>query len=337
MSDIIETRICVQKMLPHHQREYNTLQRNSRSPQHMQRLSAAFFAKKIWPKNTKIKIAFIGTGKQIKRTTIQEIGNGKIDPLQKHIDNMSVRQAVKKIVRERIQPLVNLKLEFVDNPLHAHVRISFEADSGSWSLVGTDALHEKTAATMNLGWFDVATTMHEFGHMLGMIHEHQNPNGQDIKWDDAKVFAWAKSTQGWSEKITENNIINKYNSSSINGSSFDPLSIMLYFFPSNLTINNKGTHQNLRLSGEDVLWIHNIYPVEHGDTPADFYQKTYSQSLKSSITESAKEAKDFGKVGGVTINWKSLGVGVAIVVSILLIVNVIWWFITKHKVRRYRY
>jgi len=345
MSDIGETRICVQKMLPHHQSEYDALQRDSRSPQHMQRLSAAFFAKKIWPKNTNIKIAFMGTGNQIKRTTVQELkasGKGKMDPLQEHVDGLSVQQAVKKIVRERIQPLVNLRLEFIENPEQAHVRISFEADSGAWSLVGTDALHEKTAATMNLGWFDVSTTIHEFGHMLGMIHEHQNPHGQEIKWNDSKVFAWAKSTQGWSEKTTEDNIIKKYDSSAINGSSFDPLSIMLYFFPPDLTTNDQGTHQNLRLSGEDVLWIHNIYPVEHGETPATFYQKTYSQSLTSSIAKSAKESKNFGKGSGFvnwkfknfgkggSVDWKFIGIGAAI---IILIVAAIWWFIKKREKR----
>jgi hypothetical protein len=64
------------------------------------------------------------------------------------------------------------------------IRISFEADGTSWSLVGTDALRmARGAATMNLGWVsdddekiseeDRRGILHEFGHAIGMEHEHQ--------------------------------------------------------------------------------------------------------------------------------------------------------------------
>lgn len=296
--DINQERICVQQVLPKHHQELNSYNHPSISKEHRKRLQAAFFTKKLWPQNSKISIGFLEKGNQIPKTSIQALEAGgdsesQIDPLQKTADKLTVQQAVKKIVKERIQPLVNLQLEFIDDPdqaKHANIRISFDPDGGAWSLVGTDALHQKTGATMNLGWFDVPTTMHEFGHMLGMIHEHQNPHGQKIKWDDAQVFKWAKSTQGWSEKMTEQNIIDRYDISSINGSDFDPQSIMLYFFPGSLTTNNKGTHQNLELSGLDVEWISKMYPKQGGETPTQFYKNVYDANLQDNIEKSKQLA-----------------------------------------------
>ena len=327
-----ETRMCVQQILPQHHNELKAIYQSDLSPENQQRLRAAFFSKKLWPAGSKIRIGFLDSGKQISKTSahdMRETGKGKMDPLQDQVAQMSVHQMIRKIVRERIQPLVDLQITFVDKPEQANVRISFDPTGGAWSLVGTDHLHQKSGATMNLGWFDVATTMHEFGHMLGMIHEHQNPKGDKIKWNDSEVFAWAQSTQGWSDKTTEENIIQRYNRDSINGSSFDPLSIMLYFFPASLTTNKVGTHQNLRLSGLDVLWIHKTYPSKDKITPEKFYEQVYKQNLESSIKESEREAKQFDKGGA--IDWKSIGIGVLIVVIILLIVSVIWWFVTRKR------
>ncbi len=198
-----QTKICVEKILPKHQAEIDALKKKSNSDLHYTKLLAAFYTSKLWPAKSTIRIGFMETGNQIPRTPLDTIlqtakENGsdlQIDGLQKAVEGMSVQEAIRKIVRERIQPIVNLNLVFVDNIAQANVRISFNPNGGAWSLIGTDCLHEPSAATINFGWFDVATVIHEFGHMLGMIHEHQNPKSNPIAWDDGKVFAWAKSTQ----------------------------------------------------------------------------------------------------------------------------------------------
>ena len=221
-------------------------------------------------------------------SSMKKVGRvGSIDPLQKQLENSSLKEAVKTIVKERIAPLVNLNFVFVDNK-NADIRISFADENASWSMVGTDAEHEKSKGTpsMNLGWFDVGTYIHEFGHALGMIHEHQNPEGSyGIKWNIPKVVSYMEDTQGWDKQEVEKNVINKYKLDQINGSQFDPLSVMLYFFPNDLTTNNKGTKQNFRLSGIDTEWISKTYPGGRSK-PVDFYPRVYGESLASSINNS---------------------------------------------------
>jgi hypothetical protein len=65
--------------------------------------------------------------------------------------------------------------------------------------------------TMNLGWLDVGTILHEFLHALGCIHEHQNHRNNTIDWNKNKVYCWAKQTQDWNPEVTCHNIFEKYN------------------------------------------------------------------------------------------------------------------------------
>ena len=323
--DITESKICVQKLLSHHQTEFNEIHSSGKDTQ---KLQAAFFTKKIWPKGSKITIGFLDNGDNIERNNLSNSNN--LDPLQNEVDKLSIQEAVKKVVTERIKPLVNLDISFVDNPANANVRVSFDPNGGAWSLVGTDHLDQTSGATMNLGWFDVPTTIHEFCHVLGMIHEHQNPSGQTIMWNENKVLEWAKETQGWSEQTTKDNIINKYDKSSINGSSFDPLSIMLYFFPADLTLNNTGTKQNFRLSSEDVIWIDKVYHNDGGISPETFYQNIYGIPLD--VPDNSNNISlQFTNQKTSTFNWKTI---LLIIAIIIFFVTIIVLFLHFKKVKK---
>jgi hypothetical protein len=80
----------------------------------------------------------------------------------------------------------NIKLDFNTSKARAQIRISFVADDGSWSYIG-DRLprHCQGQADDEFCWLkdDTEATeyervvVHEFGHALGAIHEHQNPRG----------------------------------------------------------------------------------------------------------------------------------------------------------------
>jgi hypothetical protein len=290
-------RMCTEKLSRHATDEIKRIKSKSNSHNHFKKLRAAFYVKKLWPAGTTLKIGFVTSGDDAPRTPISQIEDVKnsdgtkllMDPLQPHIQGMSTKDVIKTVVNTRIAPLVNLNIVFVDDPVTANIRISFE-DSGSWSLVGTDCLNEKKEPTMNFGWIDVSTICHEFGHALGMIHEHQSPNGNPIHWDLKKLYNWGEETQGWGKQEVDEQIVDKYDLTLVNGSTFDPLSIMLYFFPAELTVDNKGTHQNLRLSGLDAEWISNMYPGGR-ETPDDFYSKTFNMDLSKAIELSENDGK----------------------------------------------
>lgn len=287
------------------------------------RMQAAFMKSKLWPANTVIKIGFMREASEsMRRTdvnvmekTVDAEGNSlKVDPLQRIVNTMPVKEAIIKTITERLQPIVNVKLAFYDdnneliNPNVADIRIDFDEDGGAWSLLGTECLTvtDKEESTMNFGWFDVPTTLHEFCHALGMIHEHQNPKGKAILWDKERVYQWAEETQKWNKDTTDTNIIERYKLDEINGSTFDSKSIMLYFFPGNLVLDpntnqccGTGTNQNLMFSPYDVLYLNYNYPLKNSSLTSEqftvkyfndvFNQQVDIDDLKKQLDSTRKE------------------------------------------------
>jgi hypothetical protein len=165
----------------------------------------------------------------------------------------------------------NIKITFGSDP-DAEVRISFSADPGSWSAVGTDCLvttyFPKFQPTMNFGWLrdDTADTeyervvVHEFGHALGCIHEHQSPD-ENLQWNvDAVYKSFSGPPNFWKKADIDQNILQKYSPNGITASKFDEKSIMLYQFPASLFKNHKGTPLNQHLSDLDKQMIQEMYP-----------------------------------------------------------------------------
>ncbi len=186
-------------------------------------------------------------------------------------------EEVKKIVEKRINPLISphLKFNFVDDKDLAVIRIQFNELGGCSSKIGSQAkqVTDRSLPTMQFAWFDVGTVLHEFGHAVGLIHEHQNPKGNDIEWDKTELYKWGND-QGWGRDKVDEQIINRMKLNSINGSEYDPKSIMLYFYPPKVTTNKKGTSQNLVLSDTDK----NTIKDQYGDSNMTTGQ-TFSTSL----------------------------------------------------------
>ena len=165
----------------------------------------------------------------------------------------------------------SVKFLFVESG-PAEIRVSF-SPGGSWSYVGVNCLNvPRENPTMNFGWLTDASddaafsrvVLHEFGHALGLIHEHQNPRA-GIPWDQPKVYAYYWQTQGWSQAEVDHNLFRKYDQSTTQFSAFDPYSIMLYSIPAELTLNGYTIGWNRVLSDGDKAFISQIYSTEAAD------------------------------------------------------------------------
>jgi hypothetical protein len=203
----------------------------------------AMLAGKNWSPGRVLKVSFLdGSKTQKKRTTDHAAGWLKY---------------------------ANIQFEFGTARNKSDIRISFEADAGSWSYIGTDNLHiGKSEPTMNFGWLQDDTedaeynrvVLHEFGHALGCIHEHQNPKG-GIKWNEEAVYRFfGGPPNNWSRQETYENVVMKYSMDQLNASKYDPKSIMLYAFPAQLVQGGIATHENSTLSASDKRFVRKMYP-----------------------------------------------------------------------------
>lgn len=180
--------------------------------------------------------------------------------------NPKLEILVKKATTEWMT-YANVKFRYVEDD-DAEIRIEFATDNSYWSQIGTlcKTITDPSQATMHLGFSDLSigddviygTILHEFGHALGCIHEHQQTNAT-INWDKQKVFDYYAKV-GWDEAKTNYNILNKFPNEALSNSDYDQDSIMHYFFPSELTVDGKGSKMNFALSQKDKDFMKFCYP-----------------------------------------------------------------------------
>ncbi len=177
-----------------------------------------------------------------------------------------VRQKVQQYAMEWTK-YANINFQFVNDNAPATIRISFQQGAGSWSYLGKGALQIDTnKPTMNFGWFNdntsesefSRTTIHEFGHALGLIHEHAQPVAE-IPWDKEKVYQYY-AQQGWDREKVNRNLFTRYSHESTQFSQYDKYSIMHYAIPEELTIGSYEVGWNTQLSETDKSYIGVIYP-----------------------------------------------------------------------------
>ena len=133
-------------------------------------------------------------------------------------------------------------------------------------------------ATTVYGWdlttpYGSGTALHELGHVLGMEHEHQNPFA-GIKWNEQAVYdSLAKPPNSWSHQTTFQNILQKLDPNMVQGSKWDPDSIMEYEFEPGLIAapppyDKDGITPPGTISAEDKEWALKWYPAIPKSLPA---------------------------------------------------------------------
>lgn len=196
---------------------------------------------KLWSRGAVISIAFLDGSKALQERVVQS-------------------------ARQWLGFATSLRLAFGAQPDDAALRITFQAPGAS-SKLGTDALKvQAPLPTMKLGLIDDSSsdsevqrvTLHEFGHALGCIHEHQSPAG-GIPWNKPAVYAYFRETQGWAPAMVDRNVIDAYSGDLTVHSEIDLKSIMIYPIPRELTTGDFSVGLNTELSETDKEFIGRHY------------------------------------------------------------------------------
>lgn len=190
-----------------------------------------------------------------------------------HVSTIGAPASIVARVRAAVQPWKDIlphgPFLYFDDAEHPQIRISFKP-GGSWSYVGKQCADiPEREPTMNLGWIDEQTSteevnrvvLHEFGHALGCIHEHQNPAG-GIPWNEDAVYAYyGGPPNNWSRKVTKHNVLDALKEDLTVHSAVDRDSIMMYPIPAKLVKDPKyATDWNRSLSAGDIAFIKKVYP-----------------------------------------------------------------------------
>ncbi len=201
----------------------------------------------------------------------------------------SIRQTIVSTASEWTAPgRANLKFDFGGAPIfrtctvadESRIRIGFRGP-GYNSFVGSDSVYQGIPgkATMNFQNFDRypperrylrATILHEFGHALGLEHEHQSPKeGCDAEFSWPQVYAeLAKPPNRWSSKTVDFNLRALPDSSAFYASIRDRLSIMHYHLDAWMFVKGEQSScyvpQNYELSALDIEGIKKAYSSNPG-------------------------------------------------------------------------
>jgi len=180
----------------------------------------------------------------------------------------TLRDRVRQTALQWVAPgMADLVFDFRDGP-NTDIRISFR-HAGSWSMLGNSCRNQTdpTVPTMNYGWLTPDSdqddldrvVLHEFGHALGLIHEHTHPeNG--IQWDRANVIAdLSGPPNNWDLQTIELNMFTPFSANETNFSAFDPASIMIYPIPAHWTTDGFTVPLTTALSPTDRQFIRDQY------------------------------------------------------------------------------
>ncbi|KAF2407710.1 Astacin (Peptidase family M12A) [Pseudomonas antarctica] len=200
--------------------------------------------------------------------------------------NMTTKQ--KGLVKHNINkwaPYTNLYFKFTDRA-NGDIRIAADNNASSgWSKIGTDAkevpLHK---ATMSIGFNCSPTELaamiqHEFGHGLGLKHEHQHPE-RTLDLNKQSIYL-EYELQGEFPWQADHNLIQKLPANKVTVSPYDKDSIMHYGFAASRLNSGDPVPHTEQLSAGDKHFMQTLYPTDNS-----FFAKLLNTATRAMINTS---------------------------------------------------
>ena len=206
----------------------------------------------------------------------------KPDPKKMIINDWnSLKKKVEDIAREW-EDVANIRFTFNDSS-DTQIRVGSFPGAGGFSALGTDCTSIKPGdPTMSLGRSTDKKTfrssvLHEFGHVLGCLHEHSSPLS-DIQWNDEQVYLFYENKHGKDKIWVDEQILKPLKEYETDHSSFDSSSIMIYPIDKALTKNGVSIKPPSEISLKDKAFMQQIYPPHSvPDSVGVFYSWNYKK------------------------------------------------------------
>jgi serralysin len=173
----------------------------------------------------------------------------------------------------------------------AEVRIAFNEGLGSWSYEGTHSLlvgHQEP--TVNFGWLSVdssidemeSVVVHEFGHVLGLAHEHNNPDAA-ISWNKRTVYEQMGGPPNhWTRETVDRMFFDTWPRSRFPfAKPFDPGSVMAFPVPAEFTQDSLSIGRNVTISQGDREFVSRLYPYADSALDQEPIKKTPTRASSS--------------------------------------------------------
>jgi hypothetical protein len=157
----------------------------------------------------------------------------------------------------------HIEFDFGVKAENSQIRISVGV-SGNDSAVGRTALQIRAdRPTMNLENIVPEIIQHEFGHALGLRHEHRHPDA-GFRFKEIVVIDEMKERYHWTEAMTRSNILDRFASERarcVGDQQFNADSIMIYDIPSRWTESGVSFRSSDTITERDLQCLIGLYGV----------------------------------------------------------------------------